>query len=171
LKVDLDTYYEHVLSQPAPRILVAQDLDNPPIGALFGEVNASAHKALGCVGHVTNGGVRDLDECQRMGFHFFSGCIQVSHAYAHLESSGNSVEIGETTINPGDLIHGDKHGICIVPGNIVDELEEACRAMEALEHPLIILSSSSGFSPRKYAAARAEMIQQSEVVSKRFLRT
>ena len=171
LKVDLEAYYEHVLSQPAPRILVAQDLDNPPIGALFGEVNASVHKALGCVGHVTNGGVRDLDECHRMGFHFFSGCIQVSHAYAHLEGSGRPVEFGGTIIHPGDLLHGDKHGMCIVPGIIADELAEACRAMEALERPLIILSSSPDFSPGKYAAARAKMIQQSEIISKRFSKT
>ena len=56
-------YWDHVASIPAPRIVVVQDVDQPPaLGSMWGEVQANIHTALGCVGCVTNGGVRDLDE-------------------------------------------------------------------------------------------------------------
>src|SRR5262245_20080475 len=52
--------WDSVLTVPAPRIVVAQELDRPPRGAFWGEVNASIHKALGCAGLLTDGTVRDL---------------------------------------------------------------------------------------------------------------
>lgn len=169
--VDMNAYYEHILSQPAPRIIVTQDLDEPPVGALFGEVNASIHKALGSVGHITNGGVRDLDECHKIGFQYFSNYILVAHAYVHIEEYGKPVRVGGVVVHPGDLIHADKHGICIVPHSIAPELAAACKAMEALERPVIELARSSKFTPAKLAAARAAMKEQFEKESERFSRT
>ena len=169
--VDTNAYYEHVLAQLKPRILVAQDLDNPPLGALFGEVNASVHKALGCVGHITNGGVRDLDECHRIGFQYFSGCVQVSHAHVRVADFGKPVKVGGVTVHPGDLIHADKHGVSLIPHSVAAELASACRAMEALEWPLIELARSKEFTPARLAAARAAMREQFERESERFSKT
>ncbi len=54
-----------------PRMVVIEDLDDPPaVGSFWGEVNGNIHRALGCVGAVTNGGVRDLNEVRALGFHF-----------------------------------------------------------------------------------------------------
>lgn len=166
--VDMNAYYEHVLSHPAPRIIVTQDLDDPPIGALFGEVNASIHKALGCVGHITNGGVRDLDECHKIGFQYFSNHVLVSHAYVHLEGFGQPIRVGGIAVHPGDLIHADQHGICLIPDTIAPQLAAACRTMEALERPLIKLARSPSFTPAKLTAARATMREKFEEASKRF---
>jgi len=166
--VDMSAYYEHVLTGPAPRVIVAQDLDELPVGALFGEVQALIHKALGCVGHITNGGVRDLDECDRIGFHYFSGSILVSHAYVHLEGFGKPVNVGGTIVHPGDLIHADKHGVCLIPHSIASKVAAACKAMEALERPVIELSRSSDFTPSKLAAVRATMKEKVEKESEWF---
>ena len=46
-------------------------------------------RALGCVGVVTNGSVRDLPAAENAGFHFFAGSVSVSHAYVHI------VEVGQ----------------------------------------------------------------------------
>ena len=154
--VDTQAYHEYVLSVPEPRVSVAQDLDERPIGALFGEVNSSVHQALGCVGHVTNGGVRDLDECHGIGFHFFAGCVQVSHAHVHLEGFGEPVKVGGTVVRSGDLVHADKHGVCVIPGVVAPNVAEACRAIEELERPLIELARSPEFTPARYAATAAE---------------
>ena len=65
-------YLRYVASQPGPKIAVGHDLDDPPgLGAQFGEVNATIHKKLGCVGHITDGCPRDLDEVRAMGFQLF----------------------------------------------------------------------------------------------------
>jgi regulator of RNase E activity RraA len=68
-----DALYKHVRTIRAPGIVVVKDLDDPPAhGALWGEVHATILRALGCVGCVTDGAVRDLDEARRTGFHFFA---------------------------------------------------------------------------------------------------
>ncbi|MCA1553190.1 MAG: RraA family protein, partial [Chloroflexi bacterium] len=65
-------YRRAVLAAPKPTIVVIQDIDTEPMGAFWGEVNSNIHKALGAIGTVTNGGVRDLNEVRALGFHFFA---------------------------------------------------------------------------------------------------
>ena len=65
-------WWEEILKIPEPRVAVIHDIDDSVIGSFWGEVNANIHKALGCVGTVTDGSVRDLDEVREIGFHFFS---------------------------------------------------------------------------------------------------
>ena len=62
-----------------PKIVVVQDLDKPKVGGSFwGEVTSNMHRALGCVGTITDGSIRDLDEMTNAGFKyellFFVGC-------------------------------------------------------------------------------------------------
>ena len=83
-------YLRYVASQPGPKIVVTQDIDWPPVGAPWGEWNANVHKALGCVGMVTQGGARDLEEARRLGFHFFSTHILVSHGLWWYSSRGKA---------------------------------------------------------------------------------
>ncbi|MER6509025.1 hypothetical protein ABT158_19525 [Nonomuraea sp. NPDC001636] len=53
----------YVASVDGPKIVVVQDLDKPrTVGSFWGEVNSGAHRALGCVGTITDGAIRDLDE-------------------------------------------------------------------------------------------------------------
>jgi 4-hydroxy-4-methyl-2-oxoglutarate aldolase len=65
-------YWRYIAAQPGPKVAVVQDIDNPPMGAMWGEWNSNVHKALGCVGMVTQGAARDLDAVSEMNFHFFS---------------------------------------------------------------------------------------------------
>src|SRR3954463_16527302 len=59
---DVSAYRRAVLAAPGPKVIVIQDLDEPAIGSFWGEVNGNIHKALGAVGTITHGGVRDLNE-------------------------------------------------------------------------------------------------------------
>ena len=142
--------YEHILQIPAPRVVVVQDIDQPPcIGSLWGEVNGNIHKALGCVGVVTNGGVRDLDEVHELGFQFFAAQVIPSHAYDHLVDVGNPVKVGGLVVSPGDLIHADKHGVLVIPREIASEVAEAARRVEESERRLINLCKSPDFTMEK----------------------
>ena len=88
-------WWNHILSIPAPRIVVIEDVDEPAgLGAFVGEVNANILLALRCEGLVTNGAVRDLDEVRRSGFQMFAGNVSVSHAYAHIFDFGGPVKVG-----------------------------------------------------------------------------
>jgi 4-hydroxy-4-methyl-2-oxoglutarate aldolase len=142
--------WKHALSIPAPRIVVVQDIDNPPcIGSLWGEVNGTIHKALGCAGTITNGGVRDLDEVRAMGFHFFASCVIPSHAYVHVVETGKPVMIGGLTVHPGDLLHADQHGVVSIPHEIAAEVAARGLEVEEREQKIISFFRSPDFSPDK----------------------
>lgn len=152
----LADYLRYVAAQPGPKIAVGEDVDNPPgLGAQFGEVTATIHKKLGCVGHITSGCPRDLDEVHGLGFSMFGLNPCVSHAYVRLVDFGNPVSIGGVTIRPGDLLHADKHGVCIIPLEIAAKLADACREVERLERPLLDLCRGETFDLEEYIQARA----------------
>jgi 4-hydroxy-4-methyl-2-oxoglutarate aldolase len=153
-----DAYYRYVAEQPGPKIAVGQDLDDPPgLGAQFGEVNATLHKKLGCEGHVTSGCPRDLDEVHALGFPLFGLNPCVSHAYVRIVDFGKPVSLGGVEILPGELIHADKHGVCIIPLEIAARLAEACAEVERMERPLLEICRSDDFDLEEYLARRKAM--------------
>ena len=78
--VSREDWWDLIASVPAPRFIVLHDIDNPPLGAYWGEVQGNIHKALGAVGVATDGTVRDLEEVHELGFQFFATEVSVSHA-------------------------------------------------------------------------------------------
>ncbi len=143
-------WWNNIVKIPAPRVVVIEDVDDPPgLGAFIGEVHANILLALGCVGAVTNGAVRDLQDIRPTEFQMFAGNISVSHAYAHLFDFGGDVEVGGLKIRPGDLIHGDCHGVQTVPLEIAGQVPAAARQIRLRRHRLVGLRRSAGFSIEK----------------------
>ena len=144
---DQTAIYQHVREVAGPRVVVVQDLDEPPgHGSLWGEVNATIFGALGCVGCVTNGCVRDLKEARGMGFHFFARGPGVSHAYVRVESAGQPVIVGGLRVSPGDLLHADQHGVLLIPLEIAREVPAAAARVIAAEQSLLTWVRSSEFN-------------------------
>jgi regulator of RNase E activity RraA len=143
-------WWDYVLTIPAPRVIVVHDLDDPRgQGAQWGEVQANIHRALGCVGVVTDGSVRDLDEVRALGFQFCAAHVSVSHANVHMVDFGIPIKVGGVLIKPGDLIHGDQHGVCTIPHEIAARIPEAIAKVEADEREIIAVCQSPGFSADK----------------------
>ena len=130
-------YYKAVRETPGPAIAVIRDIDPQPMGSFWGEVQATIHKSLGAIGTLTQGGVRDLEEAGRMGFHFFASHVLVSHAYIHMVDQGGGVDIAGLQINPGDLIFADRHGVVGIPHAAAPRLAEACRDIADAELPML----------------------------------
>jgi 4-hydroxy-4-methyl-2-oxoglutarate aldolase len=139
-------WWEMILRIPEPRVIVIHDIDRPVVGSFWGEVNANIHRALGCVGTVTDGSVRDLDEVREIGFHFFSSCVTVSHAYVHLVEIGIPVKVGGLVVKPGDLIMGDKHGVISIPLEIARDVPKVVQLVEDWERPVINYCKSKDFT-------------------------
>lgn len=143
-------HFAAVQAIPGPRVAVVEDLDPPPRqAALFGEVNSNLHRALGCVGLVTNGAVRDLDEVEALGFHYFARSVCVAHAYVHYVAAGGVVNVGGLEVCPGDLIYGDKHGVLKIPLEIVADLPKACEELVRRERVIIDFAASDEFDAAK----------------------
>lgn len=145
-RIQPSDWWEMILKIPEPRVVVIHDIDHPVVGSFWGEVNANIHRALGCVGTVTDSSVRDLDEVREMGFHFFSSCVTVSHAYVHLVEIGIPVKVGGLVVKPGDLILGDKHGVISIPLEIARDVPKAAQVVEEWERPVINYCKSKGFT-------------------------
>ncbi|MBV8991233.1 MAG: RraA family protein [Solirubrobacterales bacterium] len=150
-----DGLYRHVRAIRAPRIVVVQDLDDPPAhGSLWGEVQATIFGALGCVGCVTDGSVRDLDAAREMGFHFFASGPSVSHAYVRVEGVGEPVEVGGLLVAPDDLLHADQHGVLKIPPEVAAALPDAADRVIAREQSLLRWVRSDEFDLDRLAEMR-----------------
>jgi regulator of RNase E activity RraA len=146
-------WWEYVASFPSPKIVVLHDVDQGRgTGTVCGEIHARISKALGCVAHVTNGAIRDLPALESLDYQCFASGTSVSHAYAHIIDFGGPVEIGGLNIYPGDLLHGDCHGVHTVPMSVVELLPEAIRVILEREAELISFCDSADFSLEKLTA-------------------
>lgn len=147
---DRTDWWNNILSIPAPRVVVIEDVDEPAgLGAFVGEVHANILLSLGCIGIVTNGAVRDLPDIRPTEFQMFAGNVSVSHAYSHIFDFGGRVEVGGLQVHPGDLIHGDCHGVQTIPLEIADKVPAAAREIRQRRHQLVGLRRSADFTLEK----------------------
>jgi len=151
---DRSDWWDYIQSVPAPRVVVVEDCaTRPGLGSLLGAVHVNILRALGCVGALTNGAVRDIPAADALRFPLFAGNLSVSHAYIHVVEIGGSVEIGGLQIEPGDLLHGDVHGVQSIPPGIAARVPEVALKIADDEEILISLCQSSDFSLEKLRAA------------------
>ena len=144
---DRTDWWTSIMQMPEPRIVVLEDMDAPPgVGAFVGDVHGAILAALGCVGFVTNGAVRELPGLRKLGLALFSGSVAVSHAYAHIFDFGAKVIIGGLEVHPGDLLHGDRHGLLTVPREIVSEIPSVAVRLQRTEREIIEFCRSPEFT-------------------------
>ena len=144
---DRTEWWNSILAVPPPRVVVLEDLDKPPgVGALLGDMHAAILRALGCVGYVTDGAVRELPRVRDLGLQLFAGSVAVSHAYAHIFDFGSVVKIGGLDVHPGDLLHGDRHGLLTVPQQIAADIPAVAARLQQAEQRVIDFCGSREFS-------------------------
>jgi regulator of RNase E activity RraA len=147
-------YLDYVAAAPTPSIVVIEDLDgeNVGFGAFWGEVQSNLHKALGCLGTITNGSIRDIPMIPP-GFQMLAGSISPSHAYVHVVDFDVPVTIhGMATVN-GDLVHADRHGAVIVPVDTIAAMRPAFDKLTAQEARIIQASRAPGATVASIKAA------------------
>lgn len=159
----LRAYRDYVASFPGPKIVVVQDLDrDQTVGSMWGEVNATLHKAIGCVGTIVDGAVRDVDEMGRAGFKALSRRLCVGNAHVHPVRWNCDVDVFGTTIRPGQLVHADKHGFLAVPPEDEQHLLKAAQFMDQNEFETVIAAASNrpGIPPGQIVADAAAAAQE-----------
>ncbi len=151
---DRTDWWDYIASVPGPRIAVVQDVaTHRGLASLLGAVHVNILRALGCVGAVTDGAVRDIPAAEDIGFQLFAGSISVSHAYVHIIEFGTPVEISGLKVQSGDLLHGDQHGVQSIPEEIATQIPPAAAKIAVEEQALIKLCQSPEFSIEKLRAA------------------
>jgi regulator of RNase E activity RraA len=155
---------------PGPAIVVFQDIDDPPVGATFGEIMCASYQCFGALGIVTSGPARDLDQVRRLGFAAFSDGIVSAHSYSHITSIHQTVRVGGTEVRPGDLLHADANGVCSIPDEIASEAAHVAAEYVAAEAVVIDYAKSGRRDVKAYAEARSDAFRRIGELGKRLKR-
>ena len=148
-------YLDYIAAEPRPTVCVIEDLDDEVgYGAFWGEVQSNIHKALGCLGVVTNGSIRDIPMIAP-GFQMLAGSLAPSHAYTHVEDFGIPVTVHGMKVSSNDLIHADQHGAVVVPLEIIPKMKAALDDLNAREARIIKAAKEVGTVAAIKAAMRA----------------
>jgi regulator of RNase E activity RraA len=137
-----------------PRVVVFQDLDNPSAAATFGELMCGVYKTFGCVGLITSGAGRDLQQVRPLNFPVFTSGTICSHGYVHILEAHVPVHVGGIMIYPGDLLHGDCNGVTTIPNEIASEVARLCAGFMEAEGYIIEFIKKGQPDPKALADSR-----------------
>lgn len=119
-----------------PTVLVIQQKFPPELAGkvgLAGGNMVSAMKALGCVGLISNGPSRDLDEIRPMGFQYMLSGVTAGHGAMAVQAVNVPVNVGGMDVAPGELIHMDEHGAVKFPASKLGAVLNNVRALQIEE--------------------------------------
>jgi regulator of RNase E activity RraA len=148
---------------PKPCIVVIRDADSPRriVGAPWGECFGGICRALGAVGTITDGALRDYDEMMQGDFKVLARRLCVSHAYGRMIEVGKPVKVFGVTVRPGQLIHADKHGFLLLPKVDLRALAEKTAWLDGreIEH-IIAPARRAGYSTRVFLEGKGRFVEE-----------
>lgn len=119
-------------ASPKPTVLILKQEFPPEIAGkvgLSGGNMTSAMKAVGCVGVISNGPSRDIDEIRPMKFQYFLSGITPGHGDMAVHAVNVPVSVAGMDVAPGEIIHMDENGAVKFPA---DKLEAVLMNVRAL---------------------------------------
>jgi regulator of RNase E activity RraA len=151
-----DAYYAYIDQGAKPSVIVIQDLDGDGgYGCLWGEVNSNIHKGFGCVGLVTDGGVRDVPDIAP-GFQMLAASVLPSHAFVHVVDFSRPVDVAGMRVVDGDVIHADQHGAVVIPFSAVTQVKAAADKIARREAVIIGAAQQPDFDIEKLRQAQGD---------------
>jgi len=123
-------------ASPRPTILVLQQKFPPEIAGkvgLAGGNMVSAMKAIGCIGLISNGPSRDIDEVRPMGFQYMLSGVTAGHGAMAVHAVNVPVSVGGMNVSPGELIHMDENGAVKFPANQLEAVLNNVRELQKEE--------------------------------------
>lgn len=144
---------EQIQKMAEPAVWVVKAVGSrPDHECILGDGMAKNLHSMGCIGVVTDGGLRDLAGFATVPFHAFARGTVIHHSPIRFISINKPVEIGGLTIQTGDTIHGSSEGVIRVPKTCIEILPERAAKMRAFEYEAHFLCRQSDLSPREKAA-------------------
>jgi regulator of RNase E activity RraA len=123
-------------ASPKPTILVLQQIFPPEIAGkvgLSGGNMTSAMKAVGCLGVISNGPSRDIDEIRPMKFQYMLTGVTPGHGAMAVHAVNVPVSVAGMDVVPGEIIHMDENGACKFPAARLEAVLTNVRALQREE--------------------------------------
>ena len=123
-------------ASPKPTILALQQKFPPRIAGkvgLAGGNMVSAMRALNCVGMISNGPSRDLDEVRELDFQYMLSGITPGHGNMAVQAVNVPVSVAGMDVAPGELLHMDENGACKFPADQLEAVLINARALQKEE--------------------------------------
>lgn len=114
--------------------------------------------SVGCVGLVTNGGVRDVDGLLAVPFAAYCRGVTIHHAALRFRRMNEPVEVGGIAVRTGDVIHANAEGVITVPKACLEGLAEKAVQMRAFEHDAHEVLQRSDVAPKEKQARVAALV-------------
>lgn len=105
-------------ASPQPTILVFEQRFPPEIAnkvGLSGGNMTTAMQMAGCVGAISNGPSRDIDEIRSMGFQYLTSGVCAGHGDMAIHAVNVPVSVAGMDVAPGEIIHMDENGAVKFP--------------------------------------------------------
>jgi 4-hydroxy-4-methyl-2-oxoglutarate aldolase len=123
-------------AMPKPTILVLQQKFPPEIAGkvgLAGGNMVSAMKAIGCIGLISDGPSRDLDEVRPMNFQYMLTGVTAGHGAQAVQAINVPVSVGGMDVAPGEIIHMDENGAVKFPADKLEAVLNNARKLQKEE--------------------------------------
>ncbi|MCT1940956.1 4-carboxy-4-hydroxy-2-oxoadipate aldolase/oxaloacetate decarboxylase [Micrococcus sp. GPGPB33] len=130
-----DNWYIHVaLLQARPGDVLVIDAQGFLEAGAWGDVLTLAAQERGLHGLVIDGSVRDAQDIIDAGFPVYSRGISIKGTTKARHGRINvPIRVGGVLVKPGDLMIGDRDGVCRVEANRITEVLEASKGRAAKE--------------------------------------
>ena len=119
-----------------PTIFVFQQKFPPELEGkvgLAGGNMTTAMQAIGCVGAISNGPSRDIDEIRPMKFQYLLSGVTSGHGAMAVHAVNVPVSVAGMDVAPGEMIHMDENGAVKFPAEKLEAVLENARALQIEE--------------------------------------
>ena len=101
----------------------------------WGGILSNAAKVKGVAGVIVDGPARDVDESRDLDFPVFARTVTPTTARGRIveEAFNETVQVGEVTVTPGDLVLADGSGVVFVAAGHAERILETAEMIAARE--------------------------------------
>jgi regulator of RNase E activity RraA len=135
---NVDSYWQQLAEMRAasdPTVWVVKTFGSrPDHECVLGDGMAKLLHSCGCIGVVTDGGLRDVAGLQTVPFAAYCCGTTIHHEPMRFRNPGKPVDLGGVTIKSGDIIHANHEGVIRIPITAAKELPAMAVKMRAVEH-------------------------------------
>jgi 4-hydroxy-4-methyl-2-oxoglutarate aldolase len=124
-----------MMAMKLPTVWVVRTVGSrPDHECVIGDGMAKTLHAAGCVGLVTDGGVRDIAGLLSTPFAAYCRGRTIHHCALRMRNMNQPIEIGGITVAPGDVIHANAEGVIKIPQSCLEALPARASQMRLAEH-------------------------------------